>query len=141
MRLHFPDSVRQRWTVRRDANRDDFIVLNGRSSLANGGLDHIYRMSEARAAAWITSTRLRQKIKALVSKVSSLRVEQIGDGEAVVSADLADLDLLCRAVGARRRMRLTPEQRDDLRRRARKTLQISGCNGLRIDELQKGGTL
>ena len=111
----FSDDIKKRWIVRRDKCGDEFIALNGRTALGKGGLDHIYLISESEAGLWITGVQVQQKIDTIQKKVPSLTIIQQGQGEAVVSVPVEDLDALCEAAGAKRRKRLSEEQRQRLR--------------------------
>ena len=108
--LHFSDGIKKCWIVKRDSCGDEYIALNGKNALGKGGFDHIYLISEQLAGLWTTSRQLRQKINSLRSKVSSLAIEQIGDGEAVVSVPIGDLHTLCKAYRARKRKHLSESQ-------------------------------
>lgn len=114
-RLLFASDVRKCWLVRRDQNYDPYIVLNGKTALGNDGLDHLFIISESRVGVWLTSRQIKQKIAALQKKLLELRIEQLGDGEAVISADIIHLDELCRAVRARKRRRISEAERRRLK--------------------------
>ena len=137
--LRFSDEVRNKWIVRRDQCGDEYIVLTGKKALGYGGHDHIYFISARRVGLWVTSKQVRQKIKSLQHKVPDLAVEQLGDDEAVLSAPLDHLELLCRAAKARRRRQLSETRKQHLRRispflRGKKPLIKLGANASQIAE-------
>ncbi len=105
----FSDDIKSRWIVKRDEAGDEFIRLNGRKALLNGGLDHVYLISSDRVGVWLT--RQLSPFNRLAKKVPTLKIEQSGNGESVLSCDIKHLDDLCEAVNAKRRHRLTDEQR------------------------------
>lgn len=116
-RLCFSDDVKSAWRVRKDDCGDDFIRLNGRKALGSSGLDHIYPISLSKIGLWVTSGTLDRLIRQLKSQISGLELEQLGQGEAVLSAPVEQLDELCRAANARARRTgqpATDEQRQRL---------------------------
>jgi hypothetical protein len=115
----FNDAVKQHRYVRRDATGVEYIALRGKKALGNGGLDHIYLINLETVGFWITRGTIKSTIRRLQAKVSGLRVEQLGDGEAVLSAPLNQLDDLCQAAGARIRPRYSEETLTRKRRAAR----------------------
>ena len=112
----FPDAVKRRWIVRRDTNGDEYIVLNGRNSLARDGLDHGYMISGVRVGVWLTGRRIAAKVQELQKQIAGLRIEQFGHDEAVVSVPLNLLDDLCHAVNARSRRKVSDKERQRLQR-------------------------
>ena len=139
----FSDAVKRRWKVRRDAGGQDYIVLNGRSALGKGGLDHIYLISEVRVGAWLTSPRIASKVNKLQKLIGGLRIEQFGDGEAVVSVGIEQIDDLCRAVNARKRRTVSDKERQRLRRispiaKRQKSLTKSNVRKPKITKSSKG---
>ena len=105
----FNDAVKQHRYVRRDETGVEYIALRGKKALGNGGLDHIYLITSDKLGLWITSGTINATIRRLQSKVSNLKGEQLGDGEAVLSAPLDQLENLCKAAGARVRPRYSEE--------------------------------
>ena len=116
-RLVLNDTVKQRYYIRRDDSGDEYLALRGSKALGNGGLDHIYLMDTETVGLWITSGAINSTIRRLQAKVPGMRVEQLGGGEAVLSAPLIQLDTLCQAAGARIRPHLTDEQKKRLTER------------------------
>ena len=112
----FSDAVKSRWKVRRDQNGAEYIVLNGRNSLARDGLGHAYMISGVRVGAWLASGRICSKVQKLRKSVVGLRIEMIGDTEAVVSVPTDRIDDLCNAVKARRRRTISDKERRRLQR-------------------------
>jgi hypothetical protein len=136
--LKFSDDIKKHWIVKKDECRDEFIALNGKNALGKGGLDHIYLIEEEKAGLWLTSQGLR-KITTLQNKVPSLAIEQMGNGEAVLSVPIEDLHNLCKAVGARKRQQLNEQRLEQLKNcanhaRAQKTLIKSVVTAPKIDE-------
>ncbi len=113
--LNFSDNVKKCWTVKHDNCFDEYLVLNGKNALGKGGLDHIYLISSNKAGLWLTGKQVKQKINTIQKKVPSLMIEQLGDGEAVLSVPFNDLHDLCEAVRARKRKQLSEEQIQKLR--------------------------
>ena len=112
--LKFSDDIKQHWIIRKDECRDEFIALNGRRALGKkSGLDHICLISPTKAGLWITGRH--SKIKGMQKQIPSLEIEQSGNGESVVSVPINDLHALCKAAGAKKRKRLTEEQRQRFR--------------------------
>ena len=114
VKLLFNDSVKQHYYVRRDDCGDEYIALRGKKALGNGGLDHIYLINPETVGLWITSGAINSTIRRLQAKVSDLRLEQLGSGEAVLSAPLGQLDTLCRIAGARLRPQLSNDRKQRL---------------------------
>ena len=107
----FSDEVKSRWRVRRDDGDDEYICLAGKKALGKGGLDHIYLVSTERVGLWLTTSRPKATIKRFQAKISGVVVEQMGDGEIVLSVPISELDNLCRAAGAIKRRYLSEKQR------------------------------
>ena len=61
----FPDDVKRRWIVRRDAGGQEYIRLNGQNALGANGADHVYLIAMDRVGAWISSKRIASKIRKL----------------------------------------------------------------------------
>jgi len=118
-KLTFSESVIHRYYAKRDNCGDEYIALRGKKSLRNGGLDHIYLINRETVGLWITSKQINRTIKKFQSKVPDLKIEQLGDGEAVLSVPLNNLDALCQAAGARTRPHLTDEQKKLLAERGK----------------------
>lgn len=116
-RLVFDDTVKRHYYIRRDECGAEYIALRGKRALGNGGLDHIYLISPYTLGLWITSKQINRTIEKLQSKVADLKVEQLGDDEAVLSVPLSQLDTLCQAAGARVRPQLTDIQKQKLTER------------------------
>ena len=110
-RLRFTGAVKDRYYVRRDDCGDEYVALRGKNALGNGGLDHIYNIGPNKLGLWVTSGQINRTIPRLLGEVPGLRVEQQGEHEAVLSAPVAHLDVLCRAAEARIRPRLSAEQK------------------------------
>ena len=110
VRLHFSDDVKKCWIVKRNSCGDEYIALNGKKACGKGGLDHIYLISKKQAGLWVTSRQIKQKIDNLRDKVPALVIEQLGDGEAVVSVPVGDLHNLCGAVKARKHKHLSEDE-------------------------------
>lgn len=104
--LAFSPETRHRWIVKRDASHDWLIPLNG-----SNPLDHVFLINDSLVGLWITSGRLRATIRRLTQRVSTLKVEQAGDFEAVLSAPVDSLEALCIAAKAKRRRQITEEQK------------------------------
>lgn len=126
----FSDAVKRRWKIRRDDNGDEYVVLNGQNSLAKHGLDHAYMISGVRVGVWLTSRQIAAKIRRLQKKVAGVRIEMFGDGEAVVSVGIEQIDDLCQAVKARARRKVSDKELQRLQRisllaRRQKTLTKS----------------
>jgi hypothetical protein len=142
----FSDEIKKHWIVRRDVCGDEYIALNGKNALGkkplrkgSPGKDHIYLISKDRAGLWISGVQVQKKVNAIQKKVPSLMIEQIGDGEAVVSVPVNDLHELCKAARAKRRKQLTEDQRQRLREsnpiaRMKKNRAKSALNVPKIDE-------
>ena len=113
--LEFSEEIKSKWFVRRDSCYDQYIVLNGKKALGNGGLDHIYLISKDRAGYWVTSDRISRSITSLQKKVPSIEVEQLGTGEAVLSLPVSDLDRLCRVIRAKKHKVVSDEHLKKLR--------------------------
>ena len=122
--LHkFSSQVKSQWFTAKDNAGDEYIVLNGCTSLARGGSDHIYRISKSHVGAWLTTKKPTTTIKALRYRLSGIeieieltgaeiRTELHGDSEVLVSTDIKNLRALCVALGAKKRQNLTDEQRE-----------------------------
>ncbi len=139
----FPDAIKRRWIVRRDAGGQEYIVLNGKTSLAKGGLDHVYMLAGVRVGVWLTSKRIASKVQKLQKQVDGLRVEQFGDAEAVVSVDIDQIDDLCQTVKARTRRTVSDKERQRLQRispiaRRQKSLTKSTVRASGISKAGKG---
>jgi hypothetical protein len=139
----FPASVKERWKIRRDQNGDEYIVVNGKESLVKSGLAHIYMISGVRVGAWVSSKKINLKVRNLQKQIAGLRVEQMGDGEAVLSININQIDGLCRAVNARSRRKVGVKQREHLRRispfaRRQKTLTKSTFRRPKMPKNGKG---
>ena len=118
MSEHLPtlsNDVKRRWFVKRDECGDEFIRMNGRKALLNGGLDHVYLISSDRVGVWLT----KRDIKRILGKVPGSQIEQAGSDEAIISCGIEHLELLCNIVGARRRPVYSDEQKTTMRDRAR----------------------
>lgn len=113
-KLTFNDNVKDRYYVRRDQCGDEFIALRGAKALGNGGLDHIYLIGPNMVGLWITSGQINRTVHRLQLQVPDLKVEQLGDTEAVLSAPISSLFHLCKSAGARVRPRLSPERKKHL---------------------------
>ena len=118
-KIIFDETVKHKYYIRRDDSGDEYLALRGSKALGNGGLDHIYLMDTETVGLWITSGAINSTIRRLQAKVPGMRVEQLGDGEAVLSAPLNQLDDLCQAAGARIRPRYSEETLTRKRRAAR----------------------
>jgi hypothetical protein len=140
----FPESVKRRYKVRRDSCGGEYIVLNGKGSLAKGdGLDHVYMLSGARVGAWLTSRQIAAKVQKLQKQVAGLRIEQFGHDEAVVSVPLNLLDDLCHAVNARSRRKVSDKERQRLQRispiaRKQKSLSKSALRAAKTPKTGRG---
>ncbi|RKY05222.1 MAG: hypothetical protein DRP56_09140 [Planctomycetota bacterium] len=104
----FSQEVKAKWFVKKDESGDEFIRLNGRKALLNDGLDHIFQISSDRVGAWLT----RRNTKQILAKVPGSKIEQAGSEETIISCGIEHLELLCDAVGAKRRPVYTAEQRE-----------------------------
>lgn len=113
-RLTFSDEIRRCYFVRRDACSDEHIALRGSKAMGKGGLDHIYLIGPDKLGLWITRRNIESTVLRLMEKVPDLRVEQLGEKEAVLSAPLCRLDALCEAAGARVRRRMSDEGKSAL---------------------------
>jgi len=129
-RLDFAPAVKAVWRVKRDECRDEYIPLRGRTGLDSGGLDHVYALSRTRLGVWLSGRQILQRVRTLQGRLSGLLVEQLGDGEAILSAPVAELDTLCRAVKARRRRQVSQGERQRLQRMGRiATIAKAPSNG------------
>lgn len=142
--LKFPGSIKKRWIVKRDANGDEYIRLNGRKALGKYGIDHIYLIDEKTVGLWLTSCQIKSRIKNLKIKVPNLRIEQLGDGEAVLSVSIDQVDNLCHAVKARQRRKVSEQERKRLQRispfaRKQKTLTKSTVRTAKTIKAGKAG--
>ena len=118
-KLTFSESVKQHYYVRRDECGAAYIALRGKKALGNCGLDHIYLISSDTVGLWVSSKQINRTIERLQSQVADLKVELLGDDEAVLSASISQLDALCRATGARVRPQLTDIQKQKLTERVK----------------------
>ena len=110
-RLTFSDEAKRRYVIRRDDCGDEYIALRGKKALGNGGLDHTYLIGPITMGLWITSGAIKSTVRRLQDKVPDLRIEQLGQDEAVLSAPVSQLDTLCGAANARVRQQLSGEQK------------------------------
>ena len=110
----FADDVKQRYYIRHDDCGDEYIALRGSKALGNGGLDHIYWIKADTLGLWMSSGQINRTIKKLMTQVPELKIEQLGDGEAVLSAPVSSLHQLCRTAGARVRPQLSDERKKQL---------------------------
>ena len=142
-KLNFNDDVKRRYYVRRDdcgdERGDEYIALQGQKALGNGGLDHIYLVGPNKLGLWMTSATIKSTIRRLQNIVPDLRLEQFGDGEAVLSAPLSQLDTLCRAAKARMRPHYSEEALSRKRKAARHARKFldpdrEASRGSKIDE-------
>ena len=108
----FSDDIKKRYFVKHDEAGDEFIRLNGKNALLNGGLCHIYLISADKAGLWTNKL-----FKPMKKKVPSLNFEQAGGGEAVFSCDIKHLDLLCEAANAKKRPAYTESTLEAMRQR------------------------
>ena len=108
-RIKFSGDVKQRYYVRRDDCGDEYIALRGKNALGHDGLDHLYMISVEKLGLWITSGAIKSTVRRLQTKVPDLRIEQLGQSEAVLSCPLNQLEPLCQAAGARVRPRYSEE--------------------------------
>tara|TARA_R100000808_G_scaffold24691_1_gene57621 strand:- start:2360 stop:2752 length:393 start_codon:yes stop_codon:yes gene_type:complete len=103
LRLTFPDEVKRRYWVLKDEGGDEYIALRGKRALGNGGMGHIYRISEDLLGWWIDSTQAFNVYNIHKGGIHDLRLEQLGEGEAVISCPTRRLHDLCQAAKARTR--------------------------------------
>ena len=113
-KLTFDNSAKRMYYVYHDDCRDEYVALRGKHALGKDGVDHIYLIDEDTVAVWITSQKINRTIMRLMGQVPGLKVEQLGDTEAVLSAPLASLYQLCKAAGARGRPQLSSERKRQL---------------------------
>ncbi len=111
----FSDDIKKSWIVKRDECGDEYIALNGKNALGKGGLDHIYLISNNKADFWITGKQVGKKINNIQKRLPSIVIEQLGDGEAVLSVPICDLRKLCEVARAKKRKHLSEDQRQRLR--------------------------
>jgi len=110
----FSQDIKQKWQVKRDECGDEFIRLNGKTALLNGGLDHIYLINEKIVGVWLTTRQIESRFEKLKKMVPGIKIEQLGDGEGVLSCSIKHLDKLCEGVRARKRRKLSEKSRKRL---------------------------
>lgn len=116
----FPEMTAERWRVRRHEDGGQIIPIRASNlpvSLRNDyeGWCHIYMHSAETVAALLVSTRPKSSIDKINRKVGfAVDILQHGDTEFIVAAPVEHFDKFCRAVGARKKKKLSQAHRDAL---------------------------
>ena len=103
-RSEFAPEVTRRYRVfRHPRTGEQFIPLRGFKGLSGVcGCQHVYLAGAGRSAIWLEG-RVEAKIKRLRGICPDLRVEQLGDREAVISVGMRELESVLPHLGAHRR--------------------------------------
>lgn len=109
-RLRFPEQVKNNgWRITRDENGDERVLLTKGSEG-----DHIYPLSKIRFGVWVS----RSKISRLISKFEKTDgciVEQVGDGEAILSWPYKNFNRIARMLHAAKRKKVSRKLRSHLK--------------------------
>lgn len=74
---------------------------------------------EQTLGAWIRTSRPKQTLNAVKSKVPSARLTQDGEGECIIEADVSDWENFLKAVGAKKKREISEEHKEKMVERLR----------------------